>query len=301
MNLEWNRLKIFYYVAKEKSITRAAQHLHMFQPSVTRNIQQLEHQAQSKLLIRNPRGLILTKQGEILFEHVSNMMTELELATNEISGTADQVSGDLTIATTYAYASTVLFKHLCDFSELYPDVTLNIACDDMDLDLIKKEADVAIRPYDASASGLEQIVLHERKLQLFTSQKYLDKAGTPLKPKDLDKHKLIVFNPYHTAIQNIPNSDWIINLGSTPEQKRKPFMRVNSAECLAQAADAGLGIIALSDDSCLIEKHNLIRVLPDIEERSVKMCYVYPTSIRNLKIVTLLENYLKELHKKHSL
>jgi DNA-binding transcriptional LysR family regulator len=293
MNLEWDRLKIFYYVAKEKSITRAAQHLCMLQPSVTRNIQQLEHQAKSKLLIRHPRGLILTKQGEILFEHVSNMMTELELANNKISGTIDQVSGDLTITTTHGYASTVLFPHLCNFSVLYPEITLHVMCDDMDLDLIKKEADVAVRPYDMNASGLEQVFLYERKLQLFTNEDYLKKNGIPEKPEDLDEHKLIVFeNPNNLA--PFADTAWILTLGMVSGKKRKPFITVNSAECLAQAAQKGLGIIALSHDSMLIEKCNLRRIFPTIEGPTNKMHYTYPKSIKNLPIVKLMEDYLKK-------
>ena len=97
MNLEWDRLKVFYHVAKERSISRAAERLRTFQPSVTRCIQQLEHQANSKLFIRNRKGLILTQQGEILFDHVKNAMTEIELAQNKISGAAEDVNGVLKI------------------------------------------------------------------------------------------------------------------------------------------------------------------------------------------------------------
>ncbi|GAO97519.1 HTH-type transcriptional regulator CysL [Caedimonas varicaedens] len=270
MNLEWDRLKIFYYVAKEKSITRAAQHLCMLQPSVTRNIQQLEHQAKSKLLIRHPRGLILTKQGEILFEHVSNMMTELELANNKISGTAEDVSGTLKVTTTHAYASTVLFPHICNFQKLYPDIKIHLICNDTDLDLITREADAAIRPYDANTTELEQVFLHERKFQLFASKNYLDQMGIPFALEDLDQHKLIAYYPPYPSIQNPQNVQWVLTLGMPSDQRREPFMIVNSAECMAQAAEAGLGIIALSNDSLLIEKYNLTRVLPDIEAPLIK-------------------------------
>jgi len=294
--MEWDRLRHFYYVAKEKSITRAAQHLRMFQPSVTRSIQQLEHQAKSKLFIRNPRGLILTKQGEILFERVCNMMVELELATNEISGTADQVSGELTITTTYGYASTVLFKYISDFSKRYPDIILHIICDDQDLDLTKKEADVAIRPHDINITKLEQLFLHKRKLQLFASEKYLSNKGIPESVEDLDNHKLIIFNKKNSIIANSGNADWILGLGTTPDRRRNPVMTTNSVEFLAQMAQSELGIIGLSNDSSLIEKYKLKRILPHIEGPEIDMCYVYPTSLKNLKIVNLLGSYLKKTY-----
>jgi DNA-binding transcriptional LysR family regulator len=220
------------------------------------------------------------------------MMIELELATNEISGTNDEISGELTIATTHGYASTVLFPHLCNFSLLYPEITLHVMCDDMDLDLIKKEADVAVRPYDIKTSELEHIFLHERKLQLFASQEYIDKMGIPEKTEDLDFHRLIVFeNPNATA--PFANNTWNLTLGMIDGQKRKPFMTVNSAECLAHAAEQGIGIIACSHDSLLLKKYALKRVLPTIEGQPTKMYYVYPKSIRNLSTVGLLGNYLK--------
>ena len=254
MNLEWDRLKVFYHVAKERSISRAAERLRTFQPSVTRCIRQLEHQAQSKLFIRNRKGLILTQQGEILFDHVKNAMTEIELAQNKISGAAEDVNGILKITTTYAY--------------------------------------------DPTASELEQVSLHERRTQLFASEVYLQKASALEKAEDLDNHKLIVFDPSRSITRTATNPHWILRVGLTPGNIRKPFMSINSAECLAQLAKTGLGIIALSDDSSLIEKYNLKRVLPTVEEPPVKMCYTYPRSSENLTIVKFLGSYLKETLKR---
>jgi len=299
MNLEWDRLKVFYYVAKERSISRAAERLRTFQPSVTRSIQQLEHQANSKLFIRNRKGLIFTKQGEMLFERVCNIMTEVELAQNEISGITQDVCGTLKITMTYAYASTVFVEYIADFSRRYPHIALHVICDDnLELDLTKRDADVAIRPYDPTASELEQVFLHERKVQLFASEKYLRKAGIPQKTEDLDDHKLIVFDPARTITRTSVNPHWVLRVGSAPGNIRKPFISINSAECLAQLCQEGLGIIALSHDSSLIEKYSLIKILPNIEEVPVKICYTYPRSIENLTMVKLLGSYLHECLKR---
>ena len=296
MNLEWDRLKVFYYVAKEKSITRAAERLRMFQPSVTRSIQQLEHQANSKLFIRNRKGLILTQQREILFDHVKNMMTELELAKNQMSGKSEEVKGTLKITTTYSYASTFLSQHLCNFSKLYPDIKLHLMCDDTDFALVqRREIGVAFRTFDIHAQNLEQIFLHERTLQLFASEEYLREMGTPKEAKDLDGHKLITFDPPHTALKDALSAHWLLSFSRVCGHTSEPFMIVNSVECLAQMAEAGIGIIALSNYSSLIKKHRLIRVLPELNGPSSKMHYVYSKSIKNLRMVKLLGDYLKEM------
>jgi DNA-binding transcriptional LysR family regulator len=294
MNLEWDRLKVFYYVAKEKSISRAAERLRTFQPSVTRSIQQLEHQANSKLFIRNRKGLILTQQGEILFNHVKNIMTEIELAQNKISGKAEEISGELVITTTHAYASAVLFQHIKGFIELYPQIHITLSCDDMDPDLTKREADVALRTFDPDAAELEQIFLHERRLQLFASSDYLSKKGIPQSLDDLSNHKFIIFDIRSSLIPHKINTNWLLTLGMAPGQIRKPLITVNSLDCLIQAAETNLGIIALSSDSIFIKKYNFSRVLPNIEGPSIQIYYTYPTSIKTLKTVTLFKDYLQQ-------
>ena len=103
---------------------------------------------------------------------------------------------------------------------------------------------------------------------------------------------LRMFQPLVT--RNIPQLEHQIKAKDMIDgQKRKPFMTVNSAECLAHAAEQGIGIIACSHDSLLLKKYALKRVLPTIEGQPTKMYYVYPKSIRNLSTVGLLGNYLK--------
>ena len=301
MNLEWDRLKVFYYVAKEKSISRAAERLGTFQPSVTRSIQQLEHQANSKLFIRNRKGLILTQQGEILFNHVKNAMTEIELAQNQMSGKAEEISGELVITTTHAYASAVLFQHIKGFIKLYPQIHITLSCDDMNPDLTKREADVAITTFDPGATELEQIFLHERRLQLFASQSYLHKTGLTQRPEELENHRIILFDTQSKPITNKLNKDWLLTIGMPTGQSRKPFLRFNSLDCMCQAAEAGLGIIALSHDSSFIERFKLIRVLPNVEGPSSTIYYVYPTSLKKFQTVHLLGNYLQGVFKKKHL
>ncbi len=77
--MELDRLRLFYYTAKEKNVTRAAKYLGLTQSALSRNIQNLEKQISAAFFIRHPRGLILTKQGEILFEHAKNIMTEVQI------------------------------------------------------------------------------------------------------------------------------------------------------------------------------------------------------------------------------
>jgi DNA-binding transcriptional LysR family regulator len=216
------------------------------------------------------------------------MVTAFEMAKNQMSDKAEEIKGTLRVTATHGYTSTVLFKHICKFSKLYPHIKIQMKCHDNDLDLTKREADVAIRPFDPHASELEQTFLYERHLQLFASEGYIRDIGTPKTLNDLGTHRLICFDIQGGVIPHTINSNWPSPLGT------QPSITVNSVECLAQAADEGLGIITLSHDSSLIEKYKLLRILPDIQGPSLKAYYVYPTSIKNLKKVQLFGNYLKK-------
>lgn len=293
MAIEWDKLKAFYYVAKEKNLSQACKLLNITQSALSRQIALLEYQSKATLFIRHPRGLTLTKQGEILFTHVNRVYTEIELAENEILGKTQDITGQLTITTTYGYMSTVLFNHIIKFMKHYPEIKIRLICDDSDLDLTKKEADVAIRHFNSETNELEHIYLHERRLQLYASKEYLEAHGIPLTPNDLDHHKLLVFGDHHKPLP-FANNDWILTVGMQERKLRNYFFISNSVEGLVNAAKEGLGIAAFSHDSHLIKNSNLIRILTNYEGESLKMYMVYPKAIKNLAIVKILENFLKQ-------
>ncbi len=70
MDINFEHYKIFYYVAKYENITKAATALGSNQPNVTRIMKLLESQLGCRLFVREPRGISLTKEGELLYSHV---------------------------------------------------------------------------------------------------------------------------------------------------------------------------------------------------------------------------------------
>jgi len=295
--MDWDKLRIFYHVAKAGSLTVAGNYLNTSHSALSRSIKILEDRFGAKLFNRHARGLILTKNGEILLSHVKKMLLEIDEAQDHILGRTERVQGHLTITTTSGFASTVLFSHLADFALLYPDINLGLICNDENLDLAFREADVAIRPYDPNNKELIQIYLKKRVLRLYASKKYIKNFGMPQKPSDLDHHRLINFQIPNSSDFYQTNLQWLFTVGTEGDYIRRPILIVNSTECMVQAAQKGLGIITLSDDSSLIKTSNLIRVLPNLEGPALKMYFVYLKSIEKLRIVQLLCGYLKDCFK----
>ena len=70
MNINFELYKVFYEVAKEKSISNGANKLMISQPAVSQSIQTLENQLGGKLFIRTPKGVVLTNEGEELYNYI---------------------------------------------------------------------------------------------------------------------------------------------------------------------------------------------------------------------------------------
>ena len=98
MNVNYEYYRLFYYVCKYHSITRAANVLRMSQPNVTRALNRLEEQLGCKLLVRSTRGVTMTPEGEVLFAHVEIAQEQLQAGESELAGITALESGALTPA-----------------------------------------------------------------------------------------------------------------------------------------------------------------------------------------------------------
>lgn len=123
--MDLNELRIFLAVAREGSVTRAAERLHYVQSNVTARIRQLEEQLGSALFRRRSRGMQLTASGELLrgyAEKIVNLATEAEQALKEQSGGGAR----LTIGSMETTAAVRLPDLLARFHRLYPEIALTL-------------------------------------------------------------------------------------------------------------------------------------------------------------------------------
>ena len=126
MNVNFEYYKIFYYVAKYGSFTKAARALGSTQPNVTRAMNCLEQQLHNTLFIRTNRGIQLTPEGEQLYTHVSVAMAQLFIAEEELSDSASLTHGSVTIGATETALNIFLLCKLKTFRTAYPGIRLKI-------------------------------------------------------------------------------------------------------------------------------------------------------------------------------
>jgi DNA-binding transcriptional LysR family regulator len=288
--MDWDKLRVFYHVAKAGSFIRAAENLNITQSTLSRSIQILEYLLKTQLFNRVPKGVVLTKQGELLFNKVEQMFANFEEAKAQIQDETEKPQGSLKVASTVALASLWLIELIPGFLELYPDIELDIIGHDEKLDVKSREADVSIRPFIDDQSDLIQTYLFSCFLELYASPIYLEKFGVPKAPEDLDHHRIITFG--ESTIRPYSDIDWPLRIGSKPERIRKPYVSINSSKGASRLAELGVGIVALSKEFPGIDTMNLIKVLPEISGPIIDLYYVYPQALKNSKRVQVFGEYL---------
>jgi DNA-binding transcriptional LysR family regulator len=286
--MDWDKLRLFYAVAEAGSFTTAAARLGGSQSALSRQIQALEEMVGAALFHRHARGLALTHEGEQLLAATRDVTDRLDRAVRAIQETRSKPSGELRLTTTVSFGSTWLPRQLSEFFTLYPDIKLDVILTDEELDLTRRQADVAIRFYSPRQTELIARPLAHVRFALCASPGYLEKHGTPATIAELDQHHIVAFG--NSAPDYLRSANWILEVGD-PDRPRKPVLTLNNLFGLTQAVKTGIGIAALPD--YLIRwSSGLVPILPDFEGPSLQTYFVYPSELRRSTRVSVLRDFL---------
>ena len=287
--MDWDKLRIFHAVADAGSLTHAGDTLHLSQSAVSRQIRSLEESLNAILFHRHARGLILTEQGELLFDATKSMSKRIDAASARIKDSEEEIYGELRVTTTIGFGSLWLAPRLPKLYEAYPQLKIDLMLEERVLDLPMREADVAIRMRRPKQLNYIQKKLIDLKYYMYGSNKYLEKYGMPKTVGDLNKHKFISFGK--GAPSPVYNPEWALKLGMHDGKKRKPIMKVNSVMGLLLAVETGVGLAALPE-YLVSNSSNIIKVLPKSEGPITEAHFVYPQSLKNTARVTAFRNFL---------
>lgn len=131
--MEIRVLKYFLTVAQVGNITKAADILHITQPTLSRQLMQLEEDLGVKLFDRSKKKLVLTEMGLLLKQRAEEIVALSDKTEAEIIHQNQQIMGEITIATGVTDAAQLMGKLIKQFSDLHPDVTFNISIGNGDM------------------------------------------------------------------------------------------------------------------------------------------------------------------------
>lgn len=153
--MEIRVLKYFLEIVREQSISGAAEKLHLSQPTLSRQIKDMEDELGKQLLIRGSRKITLTEEGMILRKRAEEIIDLVQKAENEITLSDEIISGDIYIGTGETDAVRVIANVAKKLNEQSPDINYNIISGDA-VDIIEKLDDglidfaVLLEPVDIS-------------------------------------------------------------------------------------------------------------------------------------------------------
>jgi DNA-binding transcriptional LysR family regulator len=285
--MDWDKLRIFHSVAEAGSLTHAGEALHLSQSAVSRQIRALEESLDTTLFRRHARGLILTEQGELLFEATRSMARRLEATAARIRDSEDEVFGDLRVTTTTGFGSLWLAPRLPRLFERYPNLRLELMLEERILDLPMREADVAIRMKEPSQADLIRRRIMDVHIRFYASRAYAARMGLPQTPEELAAHRLVVQSPNSHQVR--AGADLIQQFVGNAES----LLMVNNYFGILQAVLNGIGIGSLPD-YVSVSAPDLVPVLPNIVSATIPVYIAYVEELRHNKRVAAFRDFVLE-------
>ena len=157
--MDWDKLRVFHAVASAGSLTHAGDALHLSQSAVSRQIRALEDSLGSTLFHRHARGLILTEQGELLFEATQAMVKRLDATAARIRDSENEVFGELRVTTTTGFGTLWLAPRLPALRAALPGVTVSLTALERLPDAKRAPYDLAVFFADSGGRVLEEDAL----------------------------------------------------------------------------------------------------------------------------------------------
>jgi len=284
--MDWDKLRIFHAVADAGSLTHAGDTLQLSQSAVSRQIRALEETLDANLFHRHARGLILTEQGELLFNATKAMSRELESASARIRDSEDEVFGELRVTTTTGFGTLFLAPRLPALYAQYPKLKIDLMLEERVLDLPMREADVAIRMKEPSQADLIRKRLMNVNMRLFATSEYLRANGTPAIVDDLSDYRLISQNV--TSAQVSVGAQLIRELNA---RTLRSTFTVNNYFGVLQAVLNHLGIGVLPD-YVSEDFPELVHVLPEVASGDIPVFLAFPEELRHSRRIAAFRDFV---------
>lgn len=128
MNQNLSGYRIFYTVANTGNISKAAKELYISQPAISKSIQKLEESIGCRLFSRSSRGVALTEEGQLLYEHVRAAFETLTLGEEKLKRSIELGIGHLKIGVSSTLCKYLLLPYLKEFIRQNPHISISIAC-----------------------------------------------------------------------------------------------------------------------------------------------------------------------------
>lgn len=290
--INWDDLKYFLAMAEEGSLSAAARKLNVSQPTLSRRLTALEESVGSDLFARTRTGLEMTSIGERLINHARHMRDDVYSIERLITGHDSSLKGSVVISCIEILGADWLVQHTRPFRDQFPGITVEFKIENATSDLLRREADIAIRMFRPVQNDLIAKKTGTMKYGYYASKDYLEKRGIPKSFDDISDHEFILPHDEILAHTN--------KFGKRPYHPRGNIaFRSNNLISLASAVREGFGIGAYS---CIMadKDPNLVRLFDDVIVFSSDIWLVSHAELRRSARIRAMFDYLSDLFTEHA-
>ena len=283
---DWERHRAFLAVMNEGSLSGAARALGVAQPTVRRRIADLEATLGVVLFTRTPAGLDPTETAHALAGHAEAMAHAAAAFARTASAEAGEVAGIVRVTESEVIALEVLPPILATLQASYPGLVIILSPTNRNEDVLRREADIAVRMARPTQEGLVARLIGVVSLGLHARRDLLDRHGMPETIADVRRYGVI--GPEHD--NDILRS---LRFGGVQVQPADFSFRSDSdvAQLAALRAGAGIGVCQLP---LAARDPSLVRLLPDLFEYPLETWMVTHEDLRGVARIRAVFDHLAD-------
>lgn len=253
---DWDLYRSLLAVLDRGSLSAAARHLGLTQPTLGHHIDGLEAALGVPLFVRSPKGLVPTEAALQLRPHAEAMAAAAAALRRSASGAGEAPKGIVRLTASEIVGTIVLPAIVAELRRELPGITLELSLSDQSEDLLRQEADIAIRMTQPVQGSLVARKLGEVGLGFYAARAYVEWAGVPARPEDLARHTLIGPDRDLAGLRALV----MPGITLTPDMFT---LRVDSHVAHLELVRAGAGI-GVVQHGIAARGPGLLRVLPEV-------------------------------------
>ncbi|MGH1480590.1 MAG: LysR family transcriptional regulator [Geminicoccales bacterium] len=256
ISFDWNQVRAFLATAEEGSFSGAARVLKTTQPTIGRQITELEGRLGVTLVERSVKGPRLTEVGRDLLDHVRAMGEAATLISMVAAGHSLEVSGEVAVTATDLLSAAMLPGILAPMRQTAPGIRVHIVSSNDIQNLLQREADIAIRHVRPNQPDLIARHVGDFRASLYAATAYLDRAGRPRTPREVADHAFVGNPDPERLIAPLHNQ-------GIPLRAENFVMSSDSGVVVWSLLKAAYGITMLPEALCEAEP-GIEKVLPSL-------------------------------------
>ena len=283
----WDLYRSFLAVLRLGSLSAAARDLELTQPTLGRHVEELETALGQALFTRSQAGLLPTRAALQLKPHAEAMESAASALLRAASGALDEPEGSVRLTASEIVGVEVLPPILAAFREAHPKIVIELSLSNLNQDLLRRDADIAVRMARPTQGALLAKRLGDVPMWLFAHRSYLQRHGVPQSLDDLLAHHTIIgFDGDASAVRSFRQT-------GLPITRDIFAFRSDSDHAQLAALRAGFGVAGCHKRIGLRDP-NLAPVLSHAFRYALEIWLVTHEDLRASRRVRLLFDHLAE-------